>query len=75
MGLKLANILLIFFLLDRKHVKPHVHTDVIGRGDPSLKSTEYSNTYKQHPIHMRESFKPNQEALQGGQFEDRTTNR
>lgn len=58
-----------------KHLKPHVHTDVIGRGDPSSKTTEYNQTYKQHPINVRESFKPNAEALQGGAFEDRTTNR
>ncbi|XP_063431812.1 stabilizer of axonemal microtubules 2-like isoform X1 [Mytilus trossulus] len=58
-----------------KHTRPHVHTDVIGRGDPSQKSTEYNQTYKQHPLTMRESFKPNAEAMQGGSFEDRTTNR
>lgn len=58
-----------------KHRKPHVHTDVIARGDPSSKSTEYNQTYKQHALYPRESFKPNAEAMQSGNFEDRTTNR
>lgn len=64
-----------FYFVDRKHRKPHVHTDVIARGDPSSKSTEYNQTYKQHALYPRESFKPNAEAMQSGNFEDRTTNR
>jgi hypothetical protein len=37
--------------------------------------TEYNNEYKQHPLQMREAFKPSAEALRGGQFEDKTTQR
>lgn len=58
-----------------KHMVPHVHKDIIGQGDPSYKTTEYSNVYRQHPLCPRENFKPNHEAMQGGDFQDRTTQR
>ena len=54
---------------------PHVHKDIIGQGDSAYKTTEYNNVYKQHPIHPRENFKPNYQALKGGEFQDGTTQR
>lgn len=58
-----------------RHRCPHRPTNVINKGDQPCTLTEYNNEFKQHPLQMRDSFKPSAEALRGGQFEDKTTQR
>lgn len=65
----------ILYSVDRRHRCPHRPTNVINKGDQPCTLTEYNNEFKQHPLQMRESFKPSAEALRGGQFEDKTTQR
>ena len=59
----------------RRHRCPHRPTNVINKGDQPCVLSEYKNVYREHPHAMRAPFKPAHEALQGGNFEDRTTNR
>lgn len=58
-----------------RHRCPHIPTSVIGKGPCQLNDTEYTNVYKPHHIPQRVSFKPNQEPVKGGPFEDKTTQR
>ncbi|XP_021362727.1 stabilizer of axonemal microtubules 1-like isoform X1 [Mizuhopecten yessoensis] len=58
-----------------RHRCPHQKTAVINKTNQPCTLTEYTNVYKQHPMVPRESFKPANEAMKGGAFEDATTQR
>ena len=65
----------IFFNFYRRHRCPHRPTNHLSQGDGNCRLTEYNNVYKAHPLGLRESFKPNQQPMQGGEFQDKTTQR
>lgn len=58
-----------------RHRCPHRPTNHISQGDGQCQLTEYTNVYKAHPLGPRETFRPNQQPIQGGEFQDKTTQR
>ncbi|XP_045216001.1 stabilizer of axonemal microtubules 2-like [Mercenaria mercenaria] len=58
-----------------RHRCPHAPTNHLGQGEGPCKLTEYSQVYKPHPLAPRETFKPHQQPMQGGEFMDKTTQR
>ena len=66
----------ISFYIHRRHRCPHLPDSVWNKkSNGPCNLTEYNQKYRAQPIPARESFKPKQEPMQGGHFDDHTTHR
>ncbi|KAH3834230.1 hypothetical protein DPMN_107550 [Dreissena polymorpha] len=50
-------------------------TNHLSQGEGPFRLTEYKHVNKPHPLGIRKNFKPNQQPIHGGEFQDKTTQR
>ncbi|XP_052280897.1 stabilizer of axonemal microtubules 2-like [Dreissena polymorpha] len=48
-------------------------TNHLSQGEGPFRLTEYKHVNKPHPLGIRKNFKPNQQPIHGGEFQDKTT--
>jgi len=65
----------VCFFPFRRHKCPHNRTNHLSQGNGPCTLTEYANVYKAHPLGARENFKPANQPVHGGEFQDKTTQR